>query len=128
MNASDAPVRFLPTARCGFYYGDKWISPYLRVEFDLPAGETMLEFAVYNPKHDEFRDARVLVRLGLVSLFHSEKLRQGQLIRHAIALPPLGEAGPVSISFRSSVRWRAPAPDQRELGVILPALFCREAD
>ena len=124
----DAATPILPTTRCGFYYDDKWISPYLRVEFDLPAGAPVLEFEVYNPQNEEFLDARMLVRLGLVTLYHTEPLEIGRLTQHTIELPVLGERDLVSISFRSSVRWRAPPPDQRALGLILPSLFCWMAD
>ena len=128
MNTDGAISRILPTTRCGFYYDDKWISPYLRVDFDLPAGFPVLEFEIYNPRNEEFLDARVLVRAGLVSLYHSEPLQIGNLTQHTIELPALNQSDTISISFRSSVRWRAAPPDQRDLGLILPSLYCWVAD
>ncbi len=116
--------KILPVARSGFYYEDRWISPYLRVEFQLPAGQPFLEFDVYNPQHEEFAGASFLVRLGLTPLYRSEPMGREHRQWHTIKLPPMAESGVVSIAFRSSVRWRAPEPDKRLLGLMLPALYC----
>lgn len=113
-----------PTVRCGFYFEDKWISPYLRVDFVLPPGSSTLDFEVYNPQHEEFRDAWFLVRLGLTPLYRSEPMPTWHRQVHSIELPALDEGGVASVAFRSSVRWRAPHPDERVLGLILLSLVC----
>ena len=115
---------FLPTIRCGFYYPDRWVSPYLGVDFALPTGQPVLEFAVFNPKNAEFLGASFLVRLGLIALYRSAPMQPDTYQRHSIELPAMHEAATISISFRSSVRWRAPDPDERVLGLVLPLLYC----
>ena len=113
-----------PEARCGFYYDDHWISPYLRADFVLNAGRHFLEFEIYVPQFDDFDDCSLQVRMGLRPIFESEPMAPGHRQRHSIELPTSGDAGVVSIVLRSSVRWRAPDPDRRLLGLVLPTLHC----
>ena len=84
----------------------------------------MLEFVVYNPKSAEFLGASFLVRLGLVPLYRSAPMQPDSNLRHAVELPALNAPATISISFRSSVRWRAPDPDKRSLGLVLASLHC----
>jgi hypothetical protein len=113
-----------PEIRCGFYYEDRWISPYLRVDFVLREGRHILEFEAYAPQFEEFDDACLQVRMGLLPLFESEPMSPGCHQWHRIELPTPGNACTVPIVFRSSVRWRAPDPDRRLLGLVLPSLQC----
>jgi len=113
-----------PEIRCGFYYEDRWISPYLRADFVLSAGNHFLEFEVYAPPFVVFDGVRLLVRMGLLTLLESEPMRRDQSQRHRIELPTSGQSETVSIVLRSSVRWRAPDPDRRLLGLVLPSFHC----
>jgi hypothetical protein len=119
-----AVEEILPRIRCGSYYPDKWTTPYLGVDFALPAGQPILEFTVYNPRYAVYDGASLLVRLSLVPLYRSGQMQPGSYERVALELPPCGAGAIIALSFRSSVKWSPLGSDKRILGLILPSLRC----
>jgi hypothetical protein len=109
---------YLPAVVVGRVYEDRWASPYIRANFDLPAGEFHLHVQLWNPNASVFEGNLIVIRHKLNVIAETPALNAGMKFVHTSPLT-LTEPGLIAISLRSTVSYEPPKPDIRTLGFVL---------
>jgi hypothetical protein len=109
---------YLPALVVGRVYEDRWASPYIRADFDLPAGEFHLHVQLWNPNNPVFEGNLVVIRHKLDVIAETPVLNAGMQFFHTSPLT-LTEPSLIAISLRSTISYEPPKPDIRTLGFVL---------
>lgn len=108
--------------KAGSWYGDGWVSPFVRASFPVRGAKAWLKLSLFNPDSDEI--ASIAVRVGQRLLAVLPDIGPGQMLdwRCELDLSESGsrdEHGLVSISLRVKEPHRPTTKDERSLGVIV---------
>lgn len=114
-----AGVSDLPEVACGYWWEDKWCTPYLRGRFNVTGDAPHLYIKARNPEIRN-RTSFLRVRIGTRSIAEFTDIAAGAWIDEAISLAPfVNDNDVLDVSLRFDASWRPSNGDVRELAALL---------
>jgi hypothetical protein len=108
-----------PEIACGYWWSDKWCSPYLRGRFNINFDAPELRLKARNPEIRN-RPSFLRVRVGTRNIAEYLDVEAGEWIDTVIPLSAYAmDAETLDISLRFDASWRPENGDIRDLGALL---------
>ena len=105
----------------GRIYADRWMTPYICIAISPMQSRIALQFEFWNPDIPEFENNEIVIRGNHRLLKKETELHPGTRREVSLQFDPFNQRHglPFYLSIRSLLKFSLPAPDTRDLAIVV---------